>query len=305
VLLAAVMGFLLGATSRSAAPPSITTPVSGKVSGADPVVLEYSAPGWSTASQAPAVPGLALADELVLSPGGGAAGTVLIAGRGAKGDPGPLPAGLLARLREPPKAEVVSLLEAQAYRYRRLAPTGFDGELTLYAVPNRNGSGITVVCYARRSPRAYAQLGQCERLVSTLTLALNSDQYSFDLTPDPQYAQHVSDVVGTVDRERVALRAAMHTRASSVTLSRLARRLAGAFAGASRSLLLLQPPLAAGRAQAALTGALASARDGYLALARASGEGDGTAFSVARARVYATEARFAAALSGYALLGYA
>jgi hypothetical protein len=300
---AAAVGYLFGVIPPGTAPRTSAL-VTEKASGFNSVVLEYSAPGWLAASKALAVPGLALSYGLALAPGGDGAGTGLIAGR-AQEDPGPLPAGLLARLHEPPKAEVVSLLDAQAYRYRRLVPIGLDRELTVYAVPDGNGSGTTIVCYARHSPRAYAQLRQCEGLVGTLTLALDSGQSSLELTPDSEYAHNVSDVVAAVDRERVALRAAMHLRASPATLSRLATRLATAFAGASRSLSLLQPPLIADRAQAALAGALGSVREAYFALARAADAGDRAGYSAAGARVYAAEARFAAALGGYALLGYA
>lgn len=269
------------------------------------MVLEYATPGWSHASHAIVVPGLALADEIALAPRAGHAGTGLIAGRAAEDDSGPLPAGLLARLSVPPKAEVVSLLEAQAYRYRGLTPAGMDAQLTLYVVPDGKGSGIAMVCYAQRSPRVNAQLGQCEGLVSTLTLALDSAQFSLELTPDPQYARQVTHVVASIDRARVVLRAALHRRASAASVSHLATQLAEAFAGASSSLSALQPPLPAARAQATLAGVLSGAREAYLELARAAAAGDQAGYNAARARVYTAEARFAAALGGYALLGYA
>jgi hypothetical protein len=305
LVLAAVVGFLIGAVRPSAAPPSVGVLVRGNSSHVNPVVLEYATPGWSSASHAIVVPGLALTHEIALAPRAHPTGTGLIAGRAAEDDPGPLPAGLLARLPAPPKAEVVSLLEAQAYRYRRLTPADLGVDLTLYVVPDGKGSGITIACYAQRSSNVNARLGKCERLVSTLTLALNSAQFSLDLTPDPQYARQVTAVVASVDRTRVALRATLHRRASTASVSRLATQLAEAFAEASRSLSALQPPLPAARAQATLADALSATHQAYLELARAAETADQTGYGAARTRVGVAEARFAAALNGYALLGYA
>lgn len=305
LLLAAVAGFILGELRPGGAQPSKGVLVRGSSSQVNPVVLEYAAPGWSTASHAIAVPGLALTNEIALAPRAHSADTGLIAGRAVEDDPGPLPAGLLARLPAAPKAEVVSLLEAQAYRYRRLTPTGLDVELTLYVVPDGKGSGITIACYAQRSSGVDARLGKCERLVSTLALALESAQFSLDLTPDPQYARDVTGVVERVGRARVALRASLHRRASAASVSRLATQLARAFADASRSLSALQPPQPAAGAQATLAGAFGGTRKAYLELARAAEAPDHTGYNAARTHVEAAEARFAAALSGYALLGYA
>jgi hypothetical protein len=305
LVLAAVVGFLIGAVRPGAAPPSMGVLVRGNSSHANPVVLEYATPGWSTEAHAIVVPGLALAHEIALAPRAHPAGTGLIAGRAREDDPGPLPGGLLARLPAPPKAEVVSLLEAQAYRYRRLTPAGLDVELTMYEVPDGKGSGITIACYARRSSSVDARLGKCERLVGTLALALKSTQFSLNLTPDPQYARQVTGVVAGIDRARVALRGALHRRAPAASVSRLATQLAEAFAGASRSLSALQLPLPAARAQATLAGALSGAREAYLELARAAEATDQPGYNAARTHVDAAEALFAAALGGYALLGYA
>jgi hypothetical protein len=305
LLLAAVVGFTLGEISPSAAPRSTGVLVRGNSPQVNPVVLEYATPGWSTTSRAIVVPGLALTGEIALAPRVDSAGTGLIAGRAAEDRPGPLPAGLLARLPEPPKAEVVSLLEAQAYRYRRLTPAGLGVEFTLYVVPDGKSSGIAIACYAQRSSSVGARLGKCERLVSTLALALKSAQFSLDLTPDPQYARQVAGVMAGVDRARVVLRAALHRRASAASVSRLATRLAEAFVEASRALSALQPPPPAASAQATLAGALSGTRQAYLELARAADAADRTGYNAARAHVNAAEARFVAALGGYALLGYA
>jgi hypothetical protein len=304
LLLAAVVGFTLGEIRPSAASRSTAVPIRGNPSRVDPVVLEYATPGWSTASHPIVVPGLALTHEIALAPRVGPAGTGLVAGRAAEGDPGPLPAGLLARLPVPPKAEVVSLLEAQAYRYRRLTPAGLGVELTLYVVPDGKGSGIAIACYAQRSASVDARLRSCERLVNTLALALESAQFSLDLTPDPQYAHQVAGVVASIDRARVVLRAALHRRASAASVSRLATQLAKAFLDASRSLAALQAPPPAATAQATLAGALGGTRQAYLELARAADAADRAGYNAARTHVDAAEARFAAALGGYALLGY-
>jgi hypothetical protein len=66
----------------------------------------------------------------------------------------------------------------------------------------------------------------------------------------------------------------------------------------------LEPPLAAGPAQAALAGAMSRARDTYRALAAAATAESLASYDAARGQVDAAEAGVDAALESFALLGY-
>src|ERR1700722_836584 len=142
VLLAvALVGYLLGA-NHTAPRTSNTLPVARTAANSDPFVSEYpSTSGWSVASAAPKLPGLAIAQSLVLAPHGSTRAAGMIAGDVSTEGSIPLPALFVARLREVPRAEIVSLLDTQAYRYGHLIPDGSNEELTLYVIPRATGGG--------------------------------------------------------------------------------------------------------------------------------------------------------------------
>jgi hypothetical protein len=308
VLLAvAIAGYLVGASHPSAgAPVSIRAPLGRTAGVSNPVVLEYpSVSGWQAASGAPArVPGLAVVQPLVLAPAANTAEAGLIAGQLAGGGSSPLPVQFLAELRGVPTAEVVSLLNTQAYRYRGLAPIGFREELTLFAIPATTGATTAIVCYARPSPAASGHMKACERLAGKLTLGLEAQSH-VPLTPDAGYAGQIAEVVGRVEELRVALRPAMGSRrAAPAALSALAVRLADGLTEASRSLAVVQPPAPAGWTQVTLSKALLRTGDAYLALAAAARAKRPAAYGTARRGVYEAERNLASALKGYGLLGY-
>ena len=68
---------------------------------------------------------------------------------------------------------------------------------------------------------------------------------------------------------------------------------------------MLEPPLAARPAQAALARAVQAARDAYLGLAAAARSHNTGNYDSARVGVYAAETGVGTALENYALLGYA
>jgi hypothetical protein len=296
LVLAALLGYLLGhQPARSparASEPTSTTSVAG--------VLLQVPDRWRSGADSHEVPGLELRDAVSFAPGANAAGAGLLVGALPSGQPSPLPSALLARLRRQPTTSVVELQEAQAYRYTDLSIAGSSDSVAIYVVPSPGSEPIALACYA--SPAQLAELAACEHIVATLTLAGRSQSY--DLTPQPEYAQQLSAAVATLDASRSALRTRMSATTSTVHVQQLAESLAGAFAQAARALSGLETTLTNGAAQSALSGAILQARAAYMALAKAAARRDVAAYGVARGRVEAAESAVNSALQAYSLLGY-
>jgi hypothetical protein len=294
LVLAALLGYLLGhqPARAPARESSSTTSVAG-------VLLQVPS-RWQTVSRGQEVPGLTLNAAVALSPGGNASGAGLLAGSLPSGQPSPLPSTLLARLRAQPTTAVVELQEAQAYRYTNLSISGFDGSVVIYVVPSPGAEPTALACYA--SPAQAAELATCQRIVATLTLAGRAQSY--DLTPQPEYAQQLSGTIAALDAKRSSLRTQMGSSASPARVGQLAAQLAGAFAQAAGSLSGLETTLVTGAAQAVLSGAILQAHSAYSVLARAAARRDVGAYAAARAKVEAAESAVNAALQNYSLLGY-
>jgi hypothetical protein len=296
LVLAALLGYLLGHQPARgparASEPTSTTSVAG-------VLLQVPS-RWRSTTGSHEIPGLELRDAVAFAPGGNATGAGLLVGALTSAQPSPLPSALLARLRREPTTSVVELQEAQAYRYTDLNISGSNDTVAIYVVPSPGSEPIALGCYA--SPAQLAELATCQRIVATLTLAGRSQSY--DLAPQPEYAQQLSAAIAALDGTRSALRAQMSATASTSRAQRLAEGLAGAFAQAARAVSGLEATLANGAAQAALSGAILQAHSAYKALAKAAGRRDVAAYGAARGQVQAAEAAVNAALQSYSLLGY-
>jgi hypothetical protein len=292
--LAGLLGYLAG--HRHAAPPAREPVLSASVGG---VLLNVPA-HWRPAPGAREIPGFAIRHAISMGPGGSAVEAGLLAGVLPGGQPSPLPSQLLARLRQPPVTAVVGLQEAQAYRYTGFSITGYDRSLTVYVVPNPGGNPTAIACFAASAQSP--DLQACERSVATLRLA--GRPQSYELTPRPEYAQRLSASISALNAQRLSLRGQMGPGATPLELQRLAGKLARAFAGAAATLSGLEPTLATGQAQSALSGAILRARAAYVALAAAAGQRNEARFAAARVQVDSAEAAVDTALEGFALLGY-
>jgi hypothetical protein len=295
LVVAAVLGFVAGRGHARGAPPreQMHTIAVGTV------LLDLPA-RWRAAASVRAIPGLELRHAVSLAPGGDPSSAGLLAGQLPAGGAAPLPSSFLTRLRKPPTTAVVSLQETQAYRYAALALPGAAQSMTAYVVPNPGSVSTALVCYAASSQDPEMQA--CERAVATLTLA--GQAQSYDLTPQSEYAQNLSALVATLDAKRVALRGRLVGHVPPGEAQRLATGLARAFARAGASLSGVEPTVATGQAQAALSAAILKARDAYAALAAAAAQRSEAGFAAARSGVEASEAGVDAALEGFALLGY-
>ena len=165
----------------------------------------------------------------------------------------------------------------------------------MYVVPAVGASPTALVCYAADGFSSY--LTQCEQIVAKATVVTQS---SYSLSPDATYANEISGLIGSMDKERVTLRAQM--RARPETVATLATKLAARFAHTAAAVAALEPPLPASAAQAALASSLQQAHDAYMALVAAASEPVG--YASAEPQVTAAEAAVNAALKNFALLGY-
>ncbi|MGA2319710.1 MAG: hypothetical protein ABSG95_03065 [Solirubrobacteraceae bacterium] len=291
---AALLGYLAG---HQASPASLR--VTTRTAFGANISLEYPQ-GWQQASGAPGIPGLTLTHPLLLAPGGQAAQAGLLSGELPAGETSPLPASFLALLPAAPETEVVNLLDSQAYRYSHMSIPGYARTLDLYVAPDPGGNPTAVACYA--SAALSAALSACERMVSTITV--QGQSHSYQLDPEPVYARRLGAVIGALDRERLAVRREMSQRPSPAAVSGLATTIAGSFNAAAASLSGLEPPLAAGPAQAELATTLLRARDTYQALAAAAGAGSPAGYAPAQNQVNEAEAKVNSALESFVLLGY-
>jgi hypothetical protein len=291
LIVVALLGYLAGhsggGSAAALAPPGEKThTISTAI-----VTLDYPA-GWRQTDAAPAIQSFSLAHPTGVAPEGEATQAGLLTGQLPRGETSPLPSALVAKLHAPPRTDIVSLPETQAYRYTQLNISGFSPSLTVYVIPDPGSQPTVVACYAASTLAAFMRT--CEQIVATLKLAVQTQSYT--LTPDPTYASAVSDLLGPVSTARAAL-GSETSRPSRAA----AQRIEGALAQTATSLSTLQPPPAAGQAHAALMNALRQARDAYATLAAAASP---RAYSAARARVSTAEASVDAALSSFALLGY-
>jgi hypothetical protein len=294
LVVVAIAGYLLGIHRGSTS--SITATGALRVASGTNLLVEYPS-GWQTAASAPRLAGLKIAGSHVLAPAGNSTTAGLISGQLPAGEAGPLPAAFLALVHGKPHVEVVNLEHVQAYRFSQLS--GYERTLDVYVIPTVGGTPTVLVCYAASGSSSFLQ--QCEQIVATVTLV---GETSFDLSPNASYAGQLEKLIGKLQEERLRLRREIRASTVPARLSSLASTLAARFAGASTSLVSLEPPQAATAAQAELTTALMSAHAAYVTLSTAAAAEDSAAYSEAEQKVSTAEAGVDAALQNFALLGY-
>jgi hypothetical protein len=301
-----ILGYVIGHDRARVASSGASGATSRTISAAG-TLLAYPA-DWQPATATPQIPGLPIADPVVLAPDGDAAHAGLIAGQLPGDEPSLLPRGFIARMRSLPETEVVSLVETQGYRYAHLSVDGFDRMLVLYGIPHPNGSPTVLACYA--SAAFSAEMRTCEQIVARLTLVGQQPNYdpvpepSYDLIPEARYARVLSAAIEALEVQRVSSRREMGAGAPPHTVQRLATRLAAGFANTAASLSQLKPSLATGQAQGTLSQSLLRARDAYTALAAAATSESPSRVADAQRRVSEAEASINTALESFALLGY-
>ncbi len=297
LVVVAIAGYLLGIHRASGAPPASSGDASAQetqITSGSGVLLEYPG-GWKPVGSPAAIPGLPIAQPLLLAPGGRSDRAGLLSGQLPAGGTSPLPASFLTLIRGIPHTEVVTLDSLQAYSYSGLS--GYGRTLDVYVIPTVGQSPTALVCYAANGFSSYLQ--QCAQIVAKVTLV---GQSSYDLSPDAAYATQLSGLIAGLEKERQALRRKMHLQPDAV--STLAKTLAARFAGAAATLTALEPPQPAGAAQAALATALIGAGDAYTALADVAVAEGPAGYPGAEGKVQEAETGVDQALESFALLGY-
>ncbi len=303
LIVAAIVGYLIGRPGDEPTPASSSssaTTDSALSSSTTAGALGLRFPGsWERRGEAPKIPGLTLADQVVLGPAGNG-GRGLVAGMAADAaGPRLLGPGFLSALQEPPRpADRVRLGKAEALRYEGLEPEGFGGRaLTVFAAPT-SGGVATIACYAPPGGGA-AFRADCERVAGTLEV---EGETTFPLGADKKFAAALGGVLGTLGKRRSAGRAALAKARTSAAQSKAAAGLADAGARARADLGRLDASPALAPALAGLERSLGNAAAAYKRLARARRP---AAFRRATARVTRAERAVAARLAALEPLGYA
>jgi hypothetical protein len=292
LVVVAIFGFVAGKRHGGQAAPR----EQGLLAHQANLVVEYPVT-WRPAAGTPAIPGVSIVHPLLLAPGGDAARAGLLTGQLPAGEVGPLPTRFVALLPQLPPTEVVSFVDAQAYRYGPLRLPGYRGTLELYSIPSTAGPPTALICYAAVGSTSYVH--ECEQIVASLTLVEHS---GYDLTPSPDFASRLSALLGALESERMRLRREMGQRRTPVATAGLATTLADRLTTAAASLRALQAPVAARAAQAALVAGIERAGDSYTALATAAATAGG--LEGAQRQVDSAEGGVDLSLEAFALLGY-
>jgi hypothetical protein len=301
LVLVAVFGYLVGHRRPTARPVQGTHEASNGV-----VSVDYPS-GWRSAGKAPSIPGLSIAQTLVLTPAGDTAQTALVVGQIAGSRSNPLPATFLARLGRPQSAQVVNLLNTQAYRYSYPTVPGSGARVTLYAIPESATTKTVALCYSSPgSTKSAGYMRACEQIAATLTFFSPTDeaQAGEGLKPETGYARKVGAAVERVDQLRATLRFEIRPGADRAAAASAAASLGAGLANVVDSLSVVQPPAAARSAHAALLESLSRASAGYSSLATAIRTGSSSGYATAQAQVNEAEAALGAALENYTLIGY-
>jgi hypothetical protein len=297
LLAVALLGYLVGHRS-SPGGADTTGPDRPRVISVGSALVEYPA-AWRAVNSAPTVTGLVLTHPVVLAPPSAKAGEGLLAGQLAGGEPAPLPATFLTRLRGLPRAEIVDLPGLQAYRYSGLNTADHPATFELYVIPDPPAGPIALGCFGGSS--AATIVLECQQIATHVSLV---GQAQYDLTPDSGYASRLGSLISRLDRERLTIRKSLGAGAPVATVHSLAVTLATRFDAAAAALAALEPPLVVATAQHTLAASLRAAHDAYARLgAAASGEGEATMVE-AQSTVEQAEAAVDRALANFSLLGY-
>jgi hypothetical protein len=284
----AALGFLLGHRRDS------EQPVAAAI-GAGPVSLAFPS-DWRSLAGADGLPGLRLADPIVLTWGSASARGELWAGIAPDAE-GPLmlPADFARALSSRPRPQAVRLGSLEALRFRDLRHPALSTPLTLFVVPTDRGAA-TIACLGREA------LDPCEGIAATVSLRKGT---ALALGPSTSYGSALRVALAELNRARARGRAQLASATTQRAQSRNAQSLSAIFGDAARAVGRAHPGPAERPSHRALRGALMSIGEGYGALAAAARRDDRAAFERAAGRVRNAEDALDRALTSLERLGYA
>ena len=167
----------------------------------------------------------------------------------------------------------------------------------MYAVPTAAGTA-TVACVGMAAP---AMAATCDEQAATLRLR-RADPVP--VQPAPGYARAVERIFRTLNRARSSTLEALASAATRGEQSRIAGRLAGAYAAAAADLRTAPDRRFVADQTDAIAAALAAAAKAYRAMAQAAGRGDESGYAAARTAAVAAERRVGRAVRGLEAAGY-
>jgi hypothetical protein len=276
VVAAAVAGALVGKGGGDKAPAA-----TGKVAANADLDLTYNPP-LAPGGSGDVVPGLTLANPVVLSAGDGR----IAAGRIAQPGPGFLPAGVSAAA-----TDAVWLGLTPALRHTGV-PAGRGATATVFVVPTDRAPEAIVCAGVSRSA--------CESVAATVHLRSAT---AVDVQPNRAYAADLAKLLRDQGRRETADRRALARAASGraqATVAASAARAQAAFAQQARQ---FRPDMARA-ANDALAGALTDISRGYARLAGAARAQDAGRYRAAGAALRRAHVDLAHTITALKLLAY-
>jgi Protein kinase domain len=294
VVVLAVAGFLIGSSGGDSDSPSLSSSAS-----AGTVELRFPST-WQRAGEAVAVPGISFNRPIALEPAGDAGGAGLKAGPVDAVGPTLLPERFLRLLGgKRPSGEPVELGRLEAIRYTDLEPKGFEGALTVFAVPTTNGVATTACAAPPGTSETVAN--ECEQIAGSLRL-VNAN--AFPLEPDKAYASVLNRTIDDLNEARdKQLEQAREAKSPDVQAAAL-DALAASYDDAAGRLSEVSISPAVKPANAAIVSALSAGADAYRGMAGAARANQEGAYEAAGDRAREADAELQRALARLQVLGY-
>jgi hypothetical protein len=291
VVVVAAVGFLwahYGLKKTAAPPPALDR----QASVADFKVDYPSSWHVEPAQPDPSVP---LNDELTLA-SSEAKNAQLVIGTAHPTAPGGLPPSLQVALGAQPAPQIVSLGNANFYRYLNVTPAGKDVSESIYSLPTTIGT-VTAICSA--GTRSVSFTSSCERVLGTVRLTSGS---VLSLGVDPGYALTLNRIIDRLNSVRRSAGSGLRA-GSARARARAASALATAHAVAAASARRISGADVS-VANQALVAALDLNAAAYKALAKAAGSDDVPGYGRAQAEIVTATHALDAAFAQLRHVGY-
>jgi protein kinase-like protein len=294
---AIVAGFLLGSSRAEGQPPE---PAGSRAVSAGALTLSVPR-DWNRLDTIPNVLRTPLAHPLALAQRGQVGSGGLVAGRAAADAPtfvppktrASLPAGALA------DSQRVRLGKLEAFRYTNLVPSGFDGTLTLYVVPQ--SKDVTLLGCFLHTGASQTIARRCDEIVATLRI---DGARTFSLAPTDRYAATLNRTIQTLGSRRGAALKRLRNAKEPADQALAADAVAQAYASAA-GLLRREPVTPFTRTtNAKVVAALTRTKAAYSRLAREARNGEPSRYNAARREIARSQARLQRALNGLRELGF-
>jgi hypothetical protein len=206
-----------------------------------------------------------------------------------------LPSGALA------DRQRVRLGNLEAFRYANLVPSGFEGTLTLYVVPQTAKDVTLLGCFLNTGAPQSIVTG-CEDIAATLAV---EGSRPVALAPTARYAATLNGTIRTLTTQRAAALVRLRKATAPAAQAGGADAVARSYATAAARLRKEPVTLFTGSTNAALVAALENARAAYSSLGKAARSGDQADYNAARRQITRSQTQLDGALDGLRDLGFA